>query len=116
MSETLLVKEILLYLEQRKDLRCWRNNVGAQKIGTRFVQFGHKGHADIFGVLNGGRFFAVEAKVGRNKQSPEQIVFQKQMEELGAIYILAYGLEDVIAELPQYDGKIRVDFRSSASA
>lgn len=116
MSETLLVKEILLYLEQRKDLKCWRNNVGAQKMGTRFVQFGHKGHADVFGIMDGGRFFAIEAKVGRNKQSPEQVIFQKEIEALGALYILAYGLEDVIAELPQYDGKVNVSFRAEALA
>lgn len=102
MSETLLVKEILLYLQQRKDLMAWRNNVGGQKIGNRFVQFGVKGHADVFGILKGGQFFAVEAKVCPNKQSPEQKVFQEAIEALGAMYILAYGIEDVIAELPEY--------------
>ena len=111
MSETLLVKEILLYLAQRKDLMAWRNIVGGQKIGSRLVKFGEKCHADIFGVLIGGTFLAIEAKVYPNKQSPEQKEFQKQIEELGALYILAYGVEDVIAELPQYDQTLCERFR-----
>lgn len=110
MSETRLVKEILLYLEQRRDLMCWRNNVGGQMMANRFVKFGHKGHADVFGILNGGRFFGVEAKIGNNKQTPDQKLFQQQIEEVGAIYILAYGVEDVVNGLPNYSLPIRIDF------
>jgi hypothetical protein len=112
MSETLFVKEIMLYLQQRKDIMCWRNNVGAGVIGNRFVQFGCKGHADIFAILEGGKFIAIEAKYGKGKQSKDQKTFQEQIEALGAKYILAYKLEDVIDGLPQYDAPLVVKFRA----
>lgn len=112
MSETLFVKEIMLYLQQRRDLMCWRNNVGAGVISNRYVQFGCKGHADIFAILKGGKFVAIEAKYGKGKQSPDQKKFQEEIEALGAQYILAYKLEDVIEALPQYDAPLVVKFRA----
>lgn len=110
MSETRLVKEIMLYLQQRRDLMCWRNNVGGQQMANRFVKFGNKGHADIFGIMKGGKFFCVEAKYGRNTQTAEQKLFQQQVQDMEAIYILAYGLEDVISELPEYSLPIVTSF------
>lgn len=111
MSETTLVKELLLYLQQRRDVVCWRNNVGGGQMGGRYVKFGIKGHADIHGILTGGRFLAVEAKVYPNKQNSEQIAFQKQVEMQGGLYILAYGVEDAHGELPEYNFPIRMDFK-----
>lgn len=42
-----------------------------------------------------GRFFAIEVKAPKGKQSDEQASFQKAVENAGGIYILARSLEDV---------------------
>jgi len=110
MSETLFVKKILIYLEQRRDLICWRNNVGASQMNNRWVRFGVPGHADIFGILEGGKFFCVEAKFGKGRQSKEQKDFEHKVSSIGGEYILAYSLADIHARLPEYPHKLRMDF------
>jgi hypothetical protein len=55
------------------------------------------GVSDILGVMpdGTGRMLAVEVKASRGVQSPDQILFQKRLERLGGIYILARSVEDV---------------------
>lgn len=59
------------------------------------MQFGHPGIADIIGIYK-GRFLAIEAKVGKNDQSPAQREFERSVKAAGGIYILAYSLDDVM--------------------
>jgi len=54
------------------------------------------GVADIIGVLEGGKFFAIEVKSGRNKQTEAQKEFERKVKEKGGIYLLAYDLDTVI--------------------
>lgn len=107
MNETALVKSILQYLHIQKGIFAWRNNVGAVKLesakGDRFVRFGFSGMSDIMVVCRGGRFLAIEAKVGRNKQTFDQKVFQDMIEHVGGVYIVAYSIEDVQGALKAYN-------------
>lgn len=74
----------------------WRNNVGAVRIGQRFVRFGLKGSADLQGVLApSGRAVFIEVKAARGKQSPEQVAFERMVTARGAIYVLAKSVDDV---------------------
>lgn len=92
------------YLAWDRSVFAWRQNVGAatfeqvNKAGAKkkyFVQFGHPGIADIIGIYK-GRFLAIEAKVGKNDQSPAQREFERSVKAAGGIYILAYSLDDVM--------------------
>lgn len=96
MKHSDLVNEILLYLSPLG--MAWSNNTGAIKTEDRFLRYGLKGSADILACID-GRFVAVEAKCGRDKQQPEQIRFQTAIEKAGGIYILARSVDDVRAVL-----------------
>lgn len=94
-SEKEIQNQILIRFGARHDMRIWRNNTGAIKVGERFVSFGLKGSADILGLLRGGRFLAIEVKAASGRQSPDQKSFQKMIEDFGGLYILARSVEDV---------------------
>lgn len=54
------------------------------------------GLADLF-VAGRGRNAWIEVKAGYNKQTPEQIEFEREVKEHGGIYVLAYSEMDVAA-------------------
>jgi Holliday junction resolvase-like predicted endonuclease len=54
-----------------------------------------KGVADIICVLPEGRVAFVEVKTKTGKQSADQVLFQKRVEALGAVYLVARCPQDV---------------------
>lgn len=76
----------------------WRNNSGAMasnyKGKPRFFKFGLVGSPDIFAVHR-GICYGIEVKGAEGLQSRQQMVFQKDFEDAGGIYILAHSIEDV---------------------
>ena len=98
MKETLLKNIILDYLKY-KNIFCWlTNTAGNFSIKTNSYYKNPrllKGVGDIVGIMPSGKFFCVECKVSKNKQSPEQKEFQTNIVKNKGIYILAYSLEDV---------------------
>ena len=46
-----------------------------------------------------GKYIAIEAKIPGGRQSPIQRTRQKEIEEAGGIYILAYSVSDVMCAL-----------------
>jgi hypothetical protein len=99
LTEGEIVKVILQYLDA-KGVFCWRNNTGAivaENAGKkRFFRYGLRGSADIIGILPDGRFLAIECKTKKNKLSPAQDYFLKQIKANGGVAILAYSVDDVI--------------------
>lgn len=83
----------------------YRQNTGAfSKEYTRkrdgvtkmsFIRFGYPGASDIVCVAK-GFYIAIEVKDETGKQSPDQVEFQRRIEEEGGFYILARSLDDVI--------------------
>lgn len=94
MKETALVKMCLEYLHL-KGVFAWRNNSGMLKKGEHFIRFGAVGSADILGIINHGRFLAIECKVGKNKMSAQQTLWKARIEDMGGLHILAYSLDDL---------------------
>lgn len=98
-SESGVVKACLEYLALR-GIWAWRsNNVPvfdpAKKIYRRFN--GMMGVPDILGILTGGQFLGVECKTKSGKLSPDQLLFQHNASRLGALYIVARGIDDLKA-------------------
>lgn len=91
MNEGKVLRRCMEYLEIRRVLH-WRSNNGAVR-GKRF--HGIRGVPDIIGILPGGRFLGVECKSDKGKQSPEQVEFQKKVEKLGGLYVLARAVTDL---------------------
>lgn len=96
--EGLVVKEIMNYLAIRK-VYAWRNNTGAIKTqgqhGDRFLRFGKVGSSDILGVLDDGRFLAIECKAPNGRLSDPQRVFLSNVSRRGGVAIVARSAEEV---------------------
>lgn len=96
MSEMKIMREVLLRLGSRPDVRLWRQNVGTGWVpaGNTFrpQAFGVKGQPDLMGCvrINGvGVWLGVETKSETGKQREAQRDWQTIMESFGGIYILA---------------------------
>ena len=75
--------------------------VGRQrKLGTgKWIKgSGRKGSADISSTIR-GRSLKIEVKIGRDKQSDEQIEYQQEIEDSGGIYIIAKEFEPAMIEI-----------------
>lgn len=108
LAEKEIQASILDYLKYRKGF-FWRNNSGAfvgERHGKkRFFRFGLKGSADIIGLVPpDGKFIAIEVKSKNGNQSPDQRLFQEQIEQNGGIFVLARSVQDVIEATKNYSG------------
>ena len=101
-TETQLVKSIRQYLSVYR-IFTWRQNQGGMKREDRFVPFTNiTGISDIIGLLPDGRFLAIEAKVDKNKPTPDQWDFINAVRLNKGIAIVAYSLDDVIEVIDEY--------------
>jgi hypothetical protein len=99
-TEHEIQQRILLKLGSMPDVRVWRNNTGSVKTEDgRFVTFGLKGSADIIGILQGGRFLAIEVKKPGGRVSPDQKKFIDTINAEGGIAFVAYSVDEVIEKL-----------------
>lgn len=101
MSEAETQSQILAAYQGHPLLRLWRNNVGAAKIGNRFVRFGLPGSSDLMGVLApSGRAVFIEVKSTDGLLRKAQVAFKQMVMGQGAIWILARSLDDVTKVVP----------------
>ena len=97
-----LIDAILLAYGTRPDMRLWRARTGKARLRNvgALVQFGVTGQADISGILApNGRRIEVEVKTGGDKQTKEQKRWQRMIEAMGGVYVLARTVGDVAAIL-----------------
>jgi hypothetical protein len=89
---------ILKYFIGRTDLVIWRNNTGVALFGRTRVSYGLKGSSDLIGLRQpAGQLIAIECKAARGRQTKEQVAFQRMVERLGGLYVLARSVDDVRA-------------------
>jgi len=93
-----IVADILEYLRV-SGIFAWRSNSGAFRANGRMVQYGKVGSSDIIGILNDGRFLAIECKTDYGKVSQAQIDFLSAIDKSGGVAFVAHGVEDVKARL-----------------
>lgn len=66
----------------------------------RIVRVGVKGAADISGILRSKNGFGlrleIEVKTGSGRQSPDQKNFQRMIESLGGLYIVARSIQEAL--------------------
>lgn len=82
-----------------KGIMCWRNQPMTynHKLGMNISNpYVMRGTPDIIAVLPGGVFCGIECKTSRGVQSADQVLFQKRIEALGGVYILARSVDDVV--------------------
>ncbi|HLB57751.1 MAG: hypothetical protein A3F67_04195 [Verrucomicrobia bacterium RIFCSPHIGHO2_12_FULL_41_10] len=98
-KETAIKNNILDWLKY-KNVFCWLTNTAGNfnKFSNSYYKNPRllRGVADIVGITNSGRFFCIETKAGKNKQSSEQKDFELKILQNNGVYLLAYSLEDLI--------------------
>jgi hypothetical protein len=107
-TEASIARDIRAYLERDLGLRVFRANAGASR-GRRAG--GSTGLPDFFGVLPGGRWWAVEVKkpgAGKRRDEAKQNDTLEHLRTQGALVIVARSVLEVRAafeaELEHPDG------------
>jgi len=59
-------------------------------------KYGLKGSSDIIGILNNGKFLAIEIKTGEASQSTEQKNFAAMIQKFNGHYFVCRSVEDAI--------------------
>ena len=95
-KESDIQKAILEYLHYR-GIYAWRNHTTGiyNAKGGGFIPTGMQGVADILGILEGGRFLAIEVKTEKGKTTENQDNFLKMIDEKGGLSFVARSIEDV---------------------
>jgi hypothetical protein len=99
MTETQILRDILVAVNQIPNALFWRVNVGvAQTPDGRMNRYGLPGQADIAGVIR-GRHVEIEVKTHSGRQSRQQIRWQRAVERAGGTYVLVRSVDEVLAAL-----------------
>ena len=99
MTEKQIQNAILREFGTRPDLRIWRANVGAARIGRRVVRFGIPGQADLTGIAPDGRRLEIEVKSKDGRLSEDQKRFRDLIQRFKGIHIVARSVHDVYEQL-----------------
>jgi predicted RecB family endonuclease len=87
----------IVSLLRMRGFMAWRNNTGVAKYGKRIVRYGEVGSPDILALDKDGRFYGIEVKTGRDKLSPEQIVWHALLRGHNGVSIIAGTVDEVLA-------------------
>jgi hypothetical protein len=102
-TETALVRACLDYLRLRGVLAWRQNTSGLRRQDRRGRTFWAPaalvGISDIIGILPGGRFLALEAKVGKRQPTAEQLLFLEAIATAGGLAGVVRSLKDLEALL-----------------
>lgn len=100
--ESQIQKAIVDYLKLKKYIVFKHRNVGIYKKSTdRYIPLsaGEIGISDVIACSPDGRFCAIEVKRPGGKPSAEQLDFLARVKAYGGVSILAYSLDDVMAQI-----------------
>jgi hypothetical protein len=115
-----LTKSILAYFELKKWKAYRQNSEGRFIQGREYTDWmgrsrqekgmyiprskSNKGAGDISCLIPPfGRRLEVEVKFGKDKQSPDQKSFQKEIEDMGGIYIIVKTWEDFFFQIKKIE-------------
>ena len=101
-----LTKDIIRLVEKSGGAARRVNTLGVMRNG-RYTKSGmRRGFEDVDAVIplrigkqTIGLKVAIEVKIGKDRQSKEQKIRQREVEEAGGIYLVAKNLEDFITDL-----------------
>jgi hypothetical protein len=97
------IQDTVLELLQHHPKVAWahRMNVGATKIGNRFIRFGAPGMADITGQLKNGRRLEIEMKRPGKHATDAQAAFISKVNKHGGLAFVAHSCIEVLEALAQ---------------
>lgn len=96
-----LTKTIIFDMYHVREGVAYRINNGAvydqkRQVYRKGVQ--RKGIPDIIGIID-GRFIGVEVKIGRDRQSADQKLIEKEINESGGVYFIAKSYDDYLDKI-----------------
>lgn len=119
MGEKNIQTDVLLEFGALPNLRIWRQNTGkaygysivanalaragmAEVLkGLPLTKYGTPGAPDIHGIIEGGRYLAIEVKRPGKDLEDDQKNWRRMFEGLGGLYVLGHSKEEVSRELQQ---------------
>ena len=112
MLEQHIQKQILEMLRW-KGVFCWKNNTAGIYVKARntYIPSHAPGVSDILGILNDGRFLAIEVKAAIGRVSPHQQQFLDEINSRGGLAFVARSVEEVEQYL---NGQFGIDNQRSA--
>lgn len=80
---------------------AYRINNGAvydvkRKVYRKGVQ--RKGIPDIIGIID-GKFYGIEVKIGKDRQSADQKEIEKEIKDSGGVYFIAKSYDDYLSKI-----------------
>lgn len=98
-SETDLSASIDEALSWDTGVRLFRNNVGARRIGGRYIRFGLRvGSGDRIGIVAPhGRFLSLEVKQPKEASTPEQNEWRDMVNAMGGVAAIVRSVDDARA-------------------
>ena len=96
-----LTKTIIFDMYHVREGVAYRINNGAvydikRKTYRKGVQ--RKGIPDIIGIIN-GRFYGIEVKIGRDRQSADQKEIEREINDAGGVYFIAKSYDDYLEKI-----------------
>jgi hypothetical protein len=90
-----LTHPIRVAINTMPGVRVWRNNVGRVPLPSGgWLQYGLAiGSADLIGLVD-GRFFALETKSAKRKQTPEQIAWASVVRSMGGFACVVRSVDE----------------------
>ena len=100
-SEALVLRACMDVLDHHPAVALWwRQNTGAGQLASgRYVKFSFRGASDLMGVLQGGRFLAVECKATGKHPSPDQGAFLDNVVDAGGCSVCVDDAGKLVAWL-----------------
>lgn len=80
---------------------AYRINNGAtydQKLKTYRKGVQRRGIPDIIGIID-GRFFGIEVKIGKDRQSEYQKEIEEEINKVGGVYFIAKSYDDYLEKI-----------------
>lgn len=71
----------------------------AMRLQAEGVQ---RGVPDLCFILKGGRYAGLELKAAKGRPSPEQIQFRDKLQDIGALWAIAYSLDEALTILTEW--------------
>lgn len=99
-----LTKAIIAWFESNGHFASRRNTQGTwnARLG-KFIKSGStKGAEDIDGTIK-GRNIKIEVKFGRDKVSPDQTKYRKNIEKAGGIYMIVKTFDNFLEQINRID-------------
>lgn len=96
-----LTKTIIWDMYHVRGGAAYRINNGAvydkkRNVYRKGVQ--RKGIPDIIGIID-GKFYGIEVKIGKDRQSADQKEIEKEINDSGGVYFIAKSYDDYLSKI-----------------